>query len=67
MAENGETATLKELLEAGEDGTLGLYHERERVEERIEEEFFSVGLRWGWNGERVRRLENGRRIHQLLR
>ena len=44
MAEYRETATLEELLEAGEDGALGLYHKREWIEERVEEEFFPVGL-----------------------
>ena len=44
VTENVETATLEEFLEAGEDGSLGLNHKRQRIEERVEEEFLSVGL-----------------------
>ena len=44
VTQYGETPTLEEFLEAREDGALGLYHECERIKERVEEEFFPVGL-----------------------
>ena len=44
VAEYRETSTLEELLEAGKDGTLGLNHECQWIEEWVEEEFFPVGL-----------------------
>ena len=54
VAKDMETAALKELLETWINGSLGLNHKCQWVEERVEEKLLPVGQRWRWNRKRVR-------------
>ena len=49
VAEDMETATLEELLQARINCSLGLDHKCQWVEEGVEEKLFPIGQGWRWN------------------